>query len=808
MNQHRSWLLKLSIGTLVVLSMLYYKFNHNVSMNLLAFQNSEQLKSEIVQKKIEDQFRVLYQTARTISLLPGVRNMNSEGSNLDSNTKWSIQQLYNNAFENIHASEIYIFPANIDPDQINPKTKKGIEPFLTFDTLIVSDNGEKKKDEDAGEKLEQVEVFEYRLMKEQMAYMSQKFPTYTQEMGLKLPVISGSSVVTCDNNEFTKDDLAKNNDEPRKGYIFTTPVYGMDGKLKGGVAVVIRNNIIRKQIPEAGITLVNTSIKASLSNDNTGTIPDPLSAQYTPESLGLPYFGKTKLDIKDSTEWEIHSYAPWSQFHATRDYTSTLQSFIFEIIVALVLAASLGFYLYKKTIFELAEQEKNKTLTSLHEAKHLKEKAEKAMALAEFEKKKAVDALKQTEAAKEEAMKQKQDAENSKSNAERAQKEALNALSEAEQSKAKAQASQLEAQKALQSAQEATQQAESSFKAAQASSLETKMLSEKAQKDNDTLNNRARVVLENVAKASAGDLTVQIPLTGQDPIGMIASKLNLMFSSLNDQIRLINLAVVELERTSSVITTVTEDIEATQIKTTDLVGAAAESSKSVVSSIISVTSASDQMAQSIQEINQLTAKSHQVVKSAEGKVQESTTIVQNLTESTNGINQVLSFIATIARQTNLLALNATIEAARAGDAGKGFAVVASEIKNLARETATATEQIGKSIATIQADSENVISSIGNINSSFQEITGFSGSIATAIEEQVATSRTISATMGSASHAIETITHNIDGVKLSANKTSQTILDSASVAQGLKELSGKLTKLAAQFKIDDTIKKAA
>ena len=146
--------------------------------------------------------------------------------------------------------------------------------------------------------------------------------------------------------------------------------------------------------------------------------------------------------------------------------------------------------------------------------------------------------------------------------------------------------------------------------------------------------------------------------------------------------------------------------------------------------------------------------------------------VAKLGESSGSIGSVVKAIASIAEQTNLLALNATIEAARAGEAGKGFAVVANEVKELAKQTAKATEEIGLRIGTIQQDISAAVSTIGQVGTIINRISGLQTGIASAVEEQTAATRDIGRNISEAAQGTAVIARNITGVADAARKTSQ------------------------------------
>ena len=144
--------------------------------------------------------------------------------------------------------------------------------------------------------------------------------------------------------------------------------------------------------------------------------------------------------------------------------------------------------------------------------------------------------------------------------------------------------------------------------------------------------------------------------------------------------------------------------------------------------------------------------------------------MQGLAQAAQKIGDVVSLITDIAEQTNLLALNATIEAARAGDAGKGFAVVASEVKNLANQTAKATDEIGAQIAGIQTATQEAVAAIEGIGKTISKIDEVAAGVASAVEEQGAATQEIARNVEQAAAGTQEVSSNISGVSQAANET--------------------------------------
>jgi methyl-accepting chemotaxis protein len=160
---------------------------------------------------------------------------------------------------------------------------------------------------------------------------------------------------------------------------------------------------------------------------------------------------------------------------------------------------------------------------------------------------------------------------------------------------------------------------------------------------------------------------------------------------------------------------------------------------------------------------------------------------------------VIKVISSIAQQTNLLALNATIEAARAGDAGKGFAVVANEVKELAKQTAKATQDITNKIGAIQKDSQLAVAAIGEITGAIDRLNGISGTIAAAVEEQTATTNEVSRVVQEASKGVQGISGNIKLVSRAAEEGTVSAGQTLEASQGLSELAVKLKEVVVKVK---------
>jgi len=201
-------------------------------------------------------------------------------------------------------------------------------------------------------------------------------------------------------------------------------------------------------------------------------------------------------------------------------------------------------------------------------------------------------------------------------------------------------------------------------------------------------------------------------------------------------------------------------------------------------------------------INEIARRSEQaamVANDAVDVVTGTSATVAELGRGSADIEQVLKAITSIAAQTNLLALNATIEAARAGDAGKGFAVVAGEVKELAQQTATATEDIARRITTIQTTSAEATAAIARIGEVIREINDHQGAIAAAVEEQTATTSEIGRNMNEAADSSAQIAATITTVAEAARETESDVAKSQTVISTVTRLSRDLQETVRKFR---------
>ncbi len=306
-------------------------------------------------------------------------------------------------------------------------------------------------------------------------------------------------------------------------------------------------------------------------------------------------------------------------------------------------------------------------------------------------------------------------------------------------------------------------------------------------------------VLRRVAQ---GDLTQRLEVRSRDEVGQMAQALNTSVEATQEAMRAIRESAVTLASSSEELSATSSQMSAAAEETSAQANAVSAAAEQVSNNAQSVSTSSEQMSTSIREIATSANEAAAVAANAVEVAGSTTATVARLGESSAEIGEVIKVITSIAEQTNLLALNATIEAARAGEAGKGFAVVANEVKELAKETARATEEIGSKILAIQDDATAAVEAIGQIGEVITKINDIQATIASAVEEQTVTTNEISRSVGEAARGANDIAANITGVARATEDTSGGAASTQSAAHNLAQLAEELGHLVGRFVVED------
>ena len=303
-----------------------------------------------------------------------------------------------------------------------------------------------------------------------------------------------------------------------------------------------------------------------------------------------------------------------------------------------------------------------------------------------------------------------------------------------------------------------------------------------------------------VDKVSAGDLTVHIPVEGRDELAQMGQSL----VGLRDRLVVVFTQLVQsserLGGATANLSGIVAEVGRASDQTSTQMGSVSGTANEVSTNIQAVAAGGEQMGTSISEIARSAQDAAREATAAVAAVESTTGTMDKLSESSREIGDVVRLITSIAEQTNLLALNATIEAARAGDAGKGFAVVADEVKQLAQETARATEDISRRVETIQSDAIQAGEAIDSVAGVITRINEFQATIASAVEEQTATTQAINAGVNLAARGSAQIATQIDDVARSTVATAQSMTRGTASAQELGTMRSELDALIASFQL--------
>lgn len=334
-------------------------------------------------------------------------------------------------------------------------------------------------------------------------------------------------------------------------------------------------------------------------------------------------------------------------------------------------------------------------------------------------------------------------------------------------------------------------------------------------------------MLQDISQGE-GDLTQRLAVLSHDELGELASAFNAFMDKQQDLIRQLAGNASTLNGASAGLSTTAQQLasgaEATQERSTQVAAAAEEMRANIANISQSVNHVSDNIHMVAQSVEQVTTTLNDMARSA-GQAAgvagnaarlaaDSNERIGNLGSAADAIGKVIEVIQDIAEQTNLLALNATIEAARAGDAGKGFAVVATEVKELARQTASATEDIRGRIEGIQGTSQLAVQSIGEISGVIAEVSQLSQAMAAAVEEQSATTRDIARNLRDSSSAAEVAAHGVSETALAseeiarnvaelsqtAHQASQNAVRTQAAGQDLESLAGQINAMVGRFRV--------
>ncbi|MEU4420562.1 methyl-accepting chemotaxis protein [Actinoplanes sp. NPDC024001] len=296
-----------------------------------------------------------------------------------------------------------------------------------------------------------------------------------------------------------------------------------------------------------------------------------------------------------------------------------------------------------------------------------------------------------------------------------------------------------------------------------------------------------------------GDLTRTSGVRTQDEIGKMAAALDRGIARLREDVVLLAGNATTLQTAAGQLSSVSVAVDEAANQASAQAGTVAAAADVVSNNLQIVSAGSQEMGSAIRDISVSTSEATEVAAQAVQVAEATNAIVSRLGDSSAEIATVVKVITSIAEQTNLLALNATIEAARAGELGKGFAVVAGEVKDLAQETAKATEDISKRVQAIQTDTSGAVTAIGEISTIIERINGIQLTIASAVEEQTATTQEMNRTLSEAASGAGDIAATITTVSDATRRTTDTVGDTRHAAEELTVTAAQLQSVVSRFR---------
>jgi signal transduction histidine kinase len=289
---------------------------------------------------------------RMVAAMPSVRNIDRYGLNFSAEAKLTVQEIYNNLASSVAVSEVYIVPIDLEPDRIDPTTLKREEPILMFDSLIANASDRTKQSSAAiltnDATVPQVETAEYLQLTDHAAWLSRNFATIARTDANQMPFISGPEVITCDNTKFEHSGQ----DADRKGIIFSTPFYGMDGKIKGLVSAVILTDALTELLPKPHFALVNPGHKYANFGDGVAQNKSwHYAVHKASPDLSLIYSEVVALSVLDSrSPWVVWAGLPDAVFvnSAVVAALTDNRNLTWFMIDTIALAGAIGLALTRK----------------------------------------------------------------------------------------------------------------------------------------------------------------------------------------------------------------------------------------------------------------------------------------------------------------------------------------------------------------------------------------------------------------------------------------------------------------------------
>lgn len=338
---------------------IYFKSENEYSEAVSRYRDVALEDYKHIKETIEHEFEEIYSNLRIITNLPSISSIERHASNLSSSDRATIQEIYNNLVRHVKISEIYIIPKDFNPDAIDPETGMLESPIITFDDFIVGRTGSDyiKK---PSSPIEEIEIYEYHLIKEQIAWLKRHYPTIGSIDRIGIPAMSGREVITCDNSLYSPSTT---NDADRSGLVYSMPFYDKRGEFKGVVSAIFLTSILQRLLPNGNYALLNLGYHQQITRDKPSQIVKS-SKEWIDKGAANPnllYSEIIPLSIIDGeNNWKLWIGISNSSFvNSIGSKIIKERYFEYAIIFLIGSGAIVTFYLFRRNYLqEKLEQEK------------------------------------------------------------------------------------------------------------------------------------------------------------------------------------------------------------------------------------------------------------------------------------------------------------------------------------------------------------------------------------------------------------------------------------------------------------------
>ncbi len=330
------------IGVLGFILAYFTHYHSNLTLNdaLASYKLKSHDQALLVKAEIKRTFDVLYESLRTAARLPGVKKIDRYAENFRGDADQTLQEIYNNIANSVAISELYIVSEDFDPDAYDPNTKELQTPIVTYDELIVGQIGKDDGDGNDEGKIEEIEIYEYYVMRKQIEWLRSRFPNLDTISGLDYPALGGPEVITCDNSRYS---ALNPNDKDRSGLVYSVPFYGPDNLFKGLVTGVILTRALQDLLPTASYVLSNPTYNYTIYPKEDGQWQ--ISKEWADKLQADPnliYSEVLNIGMVDNGEgWQLWVGRPdsdfWDQPAVKVSQSFTIISYIFPIVLVIVM---------------------------------------------------------------------------------------------------------------------------------------------------------------------------------------------------------------------------------------------------------------------------------------------------------------------------------------------------------------------------------------------------------------------------------------------------------------------------------------